>query len=413
MKKDNLQKGYEIKAKKYINKFCNVKPNRRTGSSGNREATKFFAETIKSFGYKIDTASFKCLDFKSGKSSLKCDKNNFDVYISSFSLGCNVTSELVTVSTIEELEKISFTGKILLMKGEICNEQLMPKNFIFYNPEHHKKIYQILEKKKPAAIITATEKRPESIGAVYPFPLIEDGDFDIPVVYCTESEGKKIALKTGKIFTLKAEGKRIPSTANNVIAKKGESSKKIVICAHIDAYNDTPGASDNASGTAVLLLLAEMIKDYKIKDQIEIIAFNGEDNYSVGGQMDYFKRYKKEFGKIVLSINIDDVGYKKGKTAYSFYGCDNKTQNEADDIFQKHKGIVKGGEWYQGDHMIFFQSKIPAIAITSDQTDYLMKHITHTQKDVPKIINMEKLVELSYALKNFIIAYGKLKEEGK
>ncbi|HZK11258.1 MAG TPA: Zn-dependent exopeptidase M28, partial [Atribacterota bacterium] len=73
----------------------------------------------------------------------------------------------VTVSTILELKKCHCTGKILLMKGEICSEQLMPKNFVFYNPESHKKIYSILEERQPAAIITATARKPELVGALY------------------------------------------------------------------------------------------------------------------------------------------------------------------------------------------------------------------------------------------------------
>ncbi|MDY6866208.1 MAG: M28 family peptidase, partial [Halobacteriota archaeon] len=40
-----------------------------------------------------------------------------------------------------------------------------------------------------------------------------------------------------------------------------------------DAYEDTPGALDNASGTVVLLLIAEMLQNYKGPLGIELIAF--------------------------------------------------------------------------------------------------------------------------------------------
>jgi len=70
-----------------------------------------------------------------------------------------------------------------LLKGAICAEQLMPKNFVFYNPDHHKRIYALLEKKKPAGIIAATEKKPEMVGALYPFPLIVDGDFKASIYW--------------------------------------------------------------------------------------------------------------------------------------------------------------------------------------------------------------------------------------
>lgn len=183
------------------------------------------------------------------------DGEGFEVYISPYSLGVNVSAELVVVSTVEELEKSSCTNKILLMKGEVCAEPLMPKNFVFYNPDHHKRIYALLEQKQPKAIITATGKNPQMVGNTYPFPLINDGEFDIPSVYCTDVIGEELAVKAEQTFKLKAEAKRIPSTACNVIARiNPQAQNKITLCAHIDAVENSLGALDNASGIVVLLL---------------------------------------------------------------------------------------------------------------------------------------------------------------
>src|SRR5512136_1616226 len=92
------------KAKDYLNTLCSVKPNRRTGSPGNRKATDFFAATVKKWGYTVDTTPFSCLDYKSGEISLACNNQAYEVYVSQFSPGCDVTAKLVTVSTVEELE---------------------------------------------------------------------------------------------------------------------------------------------------------------------------------------------------------------------------------------------------------------------------------------------------------------------
>jgi aminopeptidase YwaD len=391
------------KAKEYLNMLCSVKPNRRTGSPGNRAATDYFASMVKKWDYAVDTTPFSCLDYESGEISLVCQGQSYEVYVSQFSPGCNVTAELVTVSTVEELESCHCQDKILLMRGAICAEQLMPKNFVFYNPDHHKRIYALLEEKQPAAIITATEKKPELVGALYPFPLIEDGDFDIPSVYCTDIIGQEILARTGGEFTLVIKARRIPATACNVIARKNPAaSHKIVISAHIDAYWSTPGASDDASGIVVLLLLAEMLKDYKGELGIEIVAFNGEDYYSAGGQMDYLSRYGQEFTRMVTAINVDDVGYKEGKTAYSLYGCPDEVTQKAHNIFSNYKGIMEGEPWYQGDHMIFVQYEKPAVAFTSEKVAELMATITHSPKDTPDIVDCSKLVELAYALQSFI-----------
>lgn len=103
------------------------------------------------------------------------------------------------------------------MKGALGTEHLMPKNFIFYNPDHHKQIYTLLEKKKPVAINTATRKKPERVGSLGPFPLIVDGDFDIPNAYCSDRVGETIADNSGHIGTFKLDGKRIAATYHAVL----------------------------------------------------------------------------------------------------------------------------------------------------------------------------------------------------
>ena len=215
-----------------------------------------------------------------------------------------------------------------------------------------------------------------------------------------------MAVNTGKVFRLATEAKRIPSTACNVIARKNhDASRKIVVTAHIDAYWSTPGALDNASGTVVLLLLAEMLEDYDGKSAIEIVAFNGEDYYSAGGQMDYLGRYGDDLDRIALVANLDDLGYKQGKTAYSLYECPKEIEHKAQNIFGHYSGMARGEPWYQGDHMIFVQKGKPAISMTSEKMPELIASITHTSKDTPDMVDCEKLVEAASALRDFIQAF--------
>jgi aminopeptidase YwaD len=391
------------KAQWYLDTLCSVRPNRRTGSAGNREATDFFAQTIAPFGYTIDATPFECLDYIAGETLLTQGDQVFEVTVSPYSMGCDLQAELMVVSTVDELEITDCEGRILLMTGEICSEQLMPKNFVFYNPEHHQKIVALLEEKRPAAIITATEKKPEQVGALYPFPLIVDGDFHLPNVHCTDSVGELLAGRQGEGFRLRIDAQRLASRATNVIARLNpEGAEKIVITAHIDAYEDSPGASDNASGTVVLLLLAEMLADYNGDMRIEIAALNGEDHYSAGGQMDYVRRYGGEFGRVLLAINVDDVGYREGKSAYSFYECSPEVEGRAQRVFQGFPGLVRGEPWFNGDHMIFVQSGVPSLAFASERMPELMMTVTHTPLDTPQLIEGAKLVEVARALNRLI-----------
>ena len=390
---------YTTKAETYLNTLCGVKPNRRTGSAGNWEATEFFADTVRALEYEIDATPFVCLDYVREDVLLACGDQSFEIFISPYSLACAQTAELVTVSTVEELEKCDCRGKILLMKGEICAEQLMPKNFVFYNPEQHQKIIGLLEDGRPAGIVTATKRSPDMAGSLYPFPLLLDGDFDIPSVYCTDAVGEDLAKLEGELFHLRIDARRIPSRATNVIARLNpETEKKIVITAHIDAYEETPGAADNASGTVVLLLLAEMLAGHQGRYGIEIASLNGEDHYSVGGQMDYLRRYGSEFSTILLGVNVDDVGFVRGRASYSFYECEPKLEQAVESVLWKFEGLIRGESWFNGDHMIFVQNGVPSIAITAEYMPELMRTVTHTAADKPEIIDCLKLVEVAQGL---------------
>lgn len=385
-------------AQAYLEKLCSVKPNRRTGSAGNRAATEFFADAIRPFGYDIDTTPFDCLDHPKGKARL-ANGEEFDVLVSPYSLSADVRSELVAVATIEALEKAVVEGKLLLLHGAICEEQLMPKNFVFYNPDSHKHIISLLERGRPAAIIAATKRNPDLVGALHPFPLIVDGDFDIPSVYCRDDVGKGILQYVGKELHLVIDAGRIPSTGSNVVARLNPGAdRKVVFTAHIDAYEDSPGASDNAAGTVVLMLCAGMLADYKGDLGVEIVALNGEDHYSAAGQMDYLKRYGDEMSAIKLVVNVDDAGYGKGPSAYSFYECPKRLENRVEKVLAGFDGLVRGEPWSCGDHMIFVQAGIPAVAFASELMPELMRTVAHTAKDTPDIVDCDKLVEVARSM---------------
>jgi aminopeptidase YwaD len=275
----------------------------------------------------------------------------------------------------------------------------MPKSFTFYNPDEHKRIIRLLEEKKPRAIIAATSRNPEMAGAVYPFPLIEDGDFDIPSVYLTEEAGAELANHAGGQVSLDIRAQRLPAKGCNVIARKGKGFQKRVVCfAHIDSKQGTPGALDNASGVTTLLLLAELMRNYDGALGIELVALNGEDYYSNPGEMLYLNINKGRFDEILLGINLDGVGYREGDTAYSLYGCPEELANLIRDAFSPWAGFVEGEPWVQGDHMLFVINQRPALALTSTEVLSLMNEIVHTDKDRVEIVDSEKLVQAARAL---------------
>jgi len=385
----------------YLDRLCNIIGERPVGSVGNLEAADFIEKEMAQLGWVTETPEFEALDWHDGGAVLYAGSETFVVSASPYSLGFTGEGELISVTNVTELSKADAAGKMLFLHGDIAAEQLMPKNFVFYNPDEHKEIIALLEQSGARAIICATGRNAALAGGVYPFPLIEDGDFNIPSVYMTEEEGKKLLPFVGKKVILNSDSRRIESKGRNVIGIKGNRiADKIVVTAHFDAKIGTPGAIDNATGVIVLLLLARLLGDYSGKLQIELVAFNGEDYYSVPGQMNYIAANQDSFSKIMLNINIDGAGYKDGPSALSFYGLPPLIETRAREVLASSKGVVEGKQWPQGDHSIFIQHGRPALAATSQwfSENIDSQTITHTPEDKPEIVDCRKLVELAETL---------------
>ncbi len=390
----------------YLKQLCLDIPQRPVGSVGNRQATSLFREIVRDFGWDVESTPFMAVDWQDGGADFWIAGKKYQIFPSPYSKGSSLETMLVKAGSLEELERVDAVGKLLLLYGELTKEQLMPKNFVFYNPEEHQQIISLLEKKEPGAILAATSRNAALAGGVYPFPLIEDGDFQIPSVYLTEEEGQKLLPLVGNKGKLRSRARRISAEGYNLVARKGKNHKiRVVISAHIDAKIDTPGAIDNATGVIVLLLLAEKLKDYQGDLMVELLPFNGEDYYAAPGQMIYLEQNQGRFGEILLNINIDGAGFHEGPSAFSPFNLSERNQQHLDEVLRSMEGIKEGTPWYQGDHSIFLQQGVPAIAVSSQWflENIDRQEITHTPKDHPTIVNCDKLVDITDALYTFLL----------
>jgi aminopeptidase YwaD len=393
------------KSAKYLDTLCIQIPERCVGSQGNHQATRFFQKHLDSYQWQIETHPFSAIDWIDGGASLKCGENSFQVLVSPYALGCDVKAQLLTACNVSELESQNAQDKIILLHGELAIEQLMPKNFVFYNPESHQKIIRLLEGSGALAFVCATGRNSGLAGGIYPFPLIEDGDFDIPSVYMTEEEGLRLLAYQNQVVHVQSNSTRVPSTGENVLGTKGNpQGKRIVITAHIDAKKEAPGAIDNGTGVVILMLLAELLKDYKGDHQIELVALNGEDYFCAPGQIQYIYKNKDNFQNMLLDINIDGAGYKEGGTTFSKFNLPPRLNKVCDQVIGQSEAISEGAPWPQSDHSIFVQQGVPAIAVTSQWflENINSQTITHTPKDHPRIVNHEMVVETALGIYDFV-----------
>lgn len=393
------------KIKSHLQVLCSEIGERRVGSEENRKATAYVKKVLEQSGWQTESTELSVTDWKTDGATLTCDDLSFEVFSSHYSLGCSAQGELVTINTVEQLEQTNIQDKIVLLYGEIASQQIAPKNFPFWNPKEHQHIVSVLERENPKALICATERNSTTAGGVYPFPLFEDGDFNIPSVYMKDTEGEILLPCAGRNVELISKAERIPSTAFNVIGRKSERTKdRIIITAHIDTKIGTPGAIDNGTGVTIVLALAELLKDDADKYPIELVIFNGEDYYAAPGQIKYMKQNEEQFSDVLLNINIDGAGYKEGFSCFSPFELPENILDTLREVLGDNPELKEGLPWYQGDHSMFLQQGCPAIAISSQWFIENMEcqEITHTSKDNLSIVNYERVEECALGVAELV-----------
>lgn len=116
---------------------------------------------------------------------------------------------------------------------------------------------------------------------------------------------------------------RLPFEAEGVDKKKikgqniivdipGKSSDIVFFGAHYDSVENGPGINDNATGVAILLEIASVVKKKNIQPEKTIrIAFWDAEESGVVGSADYIKSISEEEKKKISSyVNVDMVGTK-------------------------------------------------------------------------------------------------------
>ena len=200
----------------------------------------------------------------------------------------------------------------------------------------------------------------------------------------TDVDGARLLAHVGAPATVSIESQRIPATAEHLTATlPGELPGRIVVSAHIDSRKGSPGALDNATGVATLLGLAELLGERGrwYGPSIELVPFNGEDNYANPGELMWEADNEGRFGDIILGINIDDSGQLGAENNVSFYGCPPDVEAAVRTAMEGHERLAEGPQWVQGDHAILGIHKVPAIAVASSEMYRFMEQYAHTERD--------------------------------
>jgi hypothetical protein len=223
--------------------------------------------------------------------------------------------------------------------------------------------------------------------------------------------------------------------ANLEVEIPGKSLKEeiVVVGAHYDSVDDTPGANDNGSGVVALLALAERLGKSTPERTLRFVAFVNEEpphfqNEQMGSWV-YAKAAHAKGEKIVAMISLETMGYysdERGSQKYpflllkAFYPSrgnfialvsDNgskKLLQECVAIFRKETSFpsegatlptrVPGIGW--SDQWAFWQEGYPGLMVT-DTAPFRYAHY-HQPTDTPDKVDYERLARVTEGVEKVV-----------
>ncbi len=216
-----------------------------------------------------------------------------------------------------------------------------------------------------------------------------------------------------------------------------KSEEILLIGAHYDSVQGSPGANDNATGVAAVLALARSFAKVQLPRTLRFVAFTNEEppffqSRHMGSRV-YAQRSRERGERIVLMLSVETIGYysnEPGSQSYpfplSFFYPSTANfiafvSNIENAPWVKHllaafrhhaKFPAEGGalwEWIPGvawsDHWSFWKEGYPGVMIT-DTAPNRYPHY-HTSADTPAKVDFPRMARVVSGLQRIIadVAY--------
>jgi aminopeptidase YwaD len=343
----------------WVDTLANKIGPRMCGTKANRDAYKYVAAEMTRLGLQVEEQPFPCTAWSCQKSLLEMEGRSLAVHVNPFSQPCDVTRVPVPVATIAELETADIGGKIVLMYGELTRQVIACKTW-FLKEERDIRIIGLLEEKQPAAILTV-QPNPGSINRI-----IEDQEFHIPSATIQMDTALELFTHPHTPVHLLLETTTgVGETANVVGRLPGKSADTIVLMGHFDSKIDTPAATDNATGVAALLALAQTFADQQLETTLEFISFANEEYWPIGDD-EYLRLAGEDHMKDVrLGINFDGHGFILDGNTLAIYSSSPEFTQLVDGIKTGFPAMQWTDPWPESNHSTFSWRGVPCLAYGS------------------------------------------------
>ena len=232
---------------------------------------------------------------------------------------------------------------------------------------------------------------------------------DIPVLGISLIHGQRLIerLEKGEVrIKVNTEHHGNLSSLNVIAsrpAKTGDPHAPVVmVTVHMDSVVGAPGANDNASGTALAMELARVLRKHGSGVELRFAFFGSEERGLLGSQHYVNQLSDEEADRIIGVFNADMVAtsYENVTHLYAMT-VDGETNRVADAAVKAGKRLGKPvalGRFGSSDHVPFHQRGIPAalfIWMRVDSWDpliYDIEKVYHTPMDtIAENISLERM----------------------
>ena len=228
------------------------------------------------------------------------------------------------------------------------------------------------------------------------------------------------------------------SLANIHALKKGRTDKRIIIGAHYDIVSVSPGADDNASGVAVLIELAHLLKTTaELNCDVELVSYDMEE-VGLWGSRYHARKLKNQNVNVACMLCLDMVGYfsdEANSQRYPVAGMsrlygtrgdflamvgrseDAKLMADVQEVFRKTTSLkiqsfptpnLLGPLFARSDHAPFWWEGYSALFFT-DTADFRNKNY-HRKTDTWDTLDYDRLSQVPVGLYHVILAIDATQE---
>ena len=179
-------------------------------------------------------------------------------------------------------------------------------------------------------------------------------------------------------------------SANVVATKPGVNARygTIYIGAHYDSVPGSPGANDNASGTAVLLELARLLANRELKPRLVLIAFGAEEVGLRGSSAFVRQLAPLERETSLGMLNLDCVGYGTHQMVATSFGTDTALVDRVVAVATRLGLEIERGPYLgNSDHAPFANAGIPAAFVATRDAGKLCGPNYHQPTDTSNTLD--------------------------